>query len=71
MKSKEIKQLLEKPVSELEAMLREQEEKLRLAVSDLQHGKTKNVKEKGMIRKTIARIKTAINREANKKINAN
>ena len=61
MKTREIKELRNKPVSELLDMLRASEERLRILRFDLVQGKVKNVSQIRTLRKDIARILTVLN----------
>ena len=65
MKKNEIKELKNKSVGELEAIVRESSEKLRALRFDLAAGKVKNVNELHHTRKRIARAKTFINQHGN------
>ena len=56
-----IKEIKEKPISDLKALLGESQEKLRSLKFDLAAGKVKNVREIRSIKKGIARILTIIN----------
>lgn len=58
MKKNEINELKNKPVGELEAVVRESGDKLRALRFDLAAGKVKNVNELHQNRKKIARAKT-------------
>lgn len=69
MKSNEIKELKNKPVSELEKMLEGDEEKLRNLKFDLVAGKVKNVTELRNLKKQIARLKTFIGMNQRKQKN--
>lgn len=61
MKKKEIEDMKNKPLGELERLVIDSEEKLRALRFDLAAGKVKNVNELHHTRKTIARAKTFIN----------
>jgi ribosomal protein L29 len=67
MKKKEIQELKNKPLGELERMVLDSTEKLRALRFDLAAGKVKNVNELHRTRKTIARAKTFINQHGNEK----
>ena len=60
MKRFEAKELSQRPLPELENLLKEQREKLRLMKFDLAAGKVKNVDELRGLKKKIARISTYI-----------
>ena len=60
MKIREIRELHNKPLAELEKSLRESQERLRALKFDLAAGKVKNVGELRTLRKDIARILTFI-----------
>lgn len=60
MKKKEIQDMKNKPLGELEHMVLDSEERLRALRFDLAAGKVKNVNELHQTRKTIARAKTFI-----------
>ncbi len=60
MKKKEIQEMKQKPLGELERIVRESGEKLRTLRFDLAAGKVKNVNELHQTRKRIARAKTFI-----------
>lgn len=60
MKKKEIQELKNKPLGELERLVHESGEKLRALRFDLAAGKVKNVNELHQTRKKIARMKTFI-----------
>ncbi len=61
MKKKEIGQLKNKPVVELQKDLLEHRDKLWNLKADLAAGKVKNVEEIRQVKKTIARLLTFIN----------
>ncbi len=61
MKSKDIKQLKNKPLPELRKNLADYREKLRKLRFDLAAGKVKNISEIKAIKKAIARILTIMN----------
>ena len=63
MKKNEIKELKNKSVGELEAMVHESGEKLRALRFDLAAGKVKNVNELHKNRKIIARAKTFLRQQ--------
>ena len=58
MKRRDIKDLKQKSFAELEKLLREGRERLRVLRFDLAAGKVKNVKELRMLRKNLARMST-------------
>ena len=58
MKKKEIQELQNKPLGELERLVIDSAEKLRALRFDLAAGKVKNVNELHQTRKKIARMKT-------------
>ncbi len=60
MKKKEIQELKNKPLGELERIVLDSAEKLRALRFDLAAGKVKNVNELHQTRKRIARAKTFI-----------
>jgi len=60
MKKKEIQELKNKPLGELERIVRDSGEKLRALRFDLAAGKVKNVNELHETRRKIARAKTFI-----------
>jgi ribosomal protein L29 len=60
MKSKDIKELKDKPKVELEKMLHESRADLRKAMFDLNAGKLQNVRTLRVFRKQIARLMTFI-----------
>lgn len=60
MKRKEIQELKNKPIIELQKLLRESKEKLRLLKFDLAAGKVKDLEELRSLKKDIARIQTFI-----------
>lgn len=59
MKHTEIKALRAKSLPELQALIHENQERLRVLRLDLAAGKVKNVREIRALRKDIARIQTA------------
>lgn len=61
MKKKEIQELKNKPLPELQKLLGELKERLRVFRFDLAAGKVKNVGEMRVLRKDIARVSTFIN----------
>ena len=61
MKKKEIQEMKNKPLGELEHLIVESGERLRTLRFDLAAGKVKNVNELHHTRKNIARAKTFIN----------
>ena len=63
MKKKEIQELKNKSLGELERIVLESGEKLRALRFDLAAGKVKNVNELHQTRKTIARAKTFLRAE--------
>ena len=65
MKKKEIQELKNKPIGELERLVIDSSEKLRALRFDLAAGKVKNVKELHHTRKTIARAKTFLTQHGN------
>jgi ribosomal protein L29 len=67
MKKKEIQELKNKSLGELEHIVLESGEKLRALRFDLAAGKVKNVNELHYTRKKIARAKTFINQHGNEK----
>lgn len=58
MKKKEIQELKNKPATELEKLITEARERMRVLKFDLAAGKVKNVKDLRIIRKDIARLLT-------------
>jgi ribosomal protein L29 len=60
MKKKDIQELKNKPLGELERLVLDSGEKLRALRFDLAAGKVKNVNELHQTRRTIARAKTFI-----------
>ncbi|RJP44595.1 50S ribosomal protein L29 [Candidatus Parcubacteria bacterium] len=58
MKRKEVEELKRKPPAELEKLLRESRERLRILRFDLAAGKVKNTRELQDVRKYVARIET-------------
>jgi ribosomal protein L29 len=69
MKPKEIQELKNKPVPELQKLLKESRERLRLLKFDLAAGKVKDVSELRSLRKDIARIMTFMRVHRNKEMN--
>jgi ribosomal protein L29 len=67
MKKKEIQELKNKSLGELERIVLDGGEKLRALRFDLAAGKVKNVNELHHTRKNIARAKTFINHHGNEK----
>jgi ribosomal protein L29 len=67
MKKKEIQELKNKSVGELEHIVAESGERLRALRFDLAAGKVKNVNELHHTRKTIARAKTFLHQQASPK----
>ena len=67
MKKKEIQELKNKPIGELERLVIDSGEKLRALRFDLAAGKVKNVNELHQTRKRIARAKTFLNQHGNEK----
>jgi ribosomal protein L29 len=67
MKKKEIQELKNKPLGELERIVLDSGEKLRALRFDLAAGKVKNVNELHQTRKKIARAKTFIAQLTSKK----
>jgi ribosomal protein L29 len=63
MKKKEIQELKNKPIGELEHLVIESGEHLRALRFDLAAGKVKNVNELHQTRKKIARAKTFLNQK--------
>ena len=63
MKKKEIQELKNKPLGELERLVIDSAEKLRALRFDLAAGKVKNVNELHQTRRKIARMKTFINQK--------
>ncbi len=61
MKRKEIQELKTKPLPELQKLLKESTEQLRVLKFDLAAGKVKNVRDLRQLRKDIARMLTFIN----------
>ncbi len=61
MKKREVTELKNKPVPELEKLLREYEEQLRSLKFDLASGKVKNVTTLRVLKKNIARVLTFLN----------
>jgi ribosomal protein L29 len=66
MKKKEIQELKNKPIGELERLVLDGGEKLRALRFDLAAGKVKNVNEVRETRKKIARAKTFIAQQESK-----
>ncbi len=62
MKNKEIEQIKNKPIPELQKNLVDYRETLRKLKFDLSQGKVKNIKQIKEIKKMIARILTIINK---------
>ena len=60
MKKNDIKQLQNRPLAELEKMLQEHVERLRVLKFDLAAGKVKDIAELRTVRRDIARLKTFI-----------
>lgn len=58
MKKREIQELKNRPVAELQKLIAEARERLRVLRFDLAAGKVKNVKDLRMLRKDIARLST-------------
>lgn len=67
MKKKELQQLKNKPLPDLQKKLKESRDRLWQLKIDLVAGKVKNVREIRSIRKNIARILTFINEHGRKK----
>ena len=63
MKKKEIQEMKNKTIGELERLILDSGEKLRVLRFDLAAGKVKNVNELHHTRKTIARAKTFLNQK--------
>ncbi|TSC82031.1 MAG: 50S ribosomal protein L29 [Parcubacteria group bacterium Gr01-1014_20] len=63
MKLKEVQELKIKPVAELEKLLKESREKLRVLRFDLVAGKVKDVAELRSVKRNIGRIQTFLNQE--------
>ncbi len=61
MKKREVTELKNTPVPELEKLLREYEEQLRSLKFDLASGKVKNVTTLRVLKKNIARVLTFLN----------
>jgi ribosomal protein L29 len=61
MKKKDVQELKNKPVVELERLVKESKDRLRTLRFDLAAGKVKNVNELHQTRKKIARMETFIN----------
>lgn len=61
MKKREIQELKNKPLAELEKLVKEGRERLRVLKFDLAAGKVKDVKELRGLRKDLARAFTFIN----------
>ncbi len=68
MKAKEIQEMKNKPVAELERTVSEGVERLRALRFDLAAGKVKNVAELREVRRRIARAKTFLHEQASAKI---
>jgi len=60
MKRKEVQELKNKPLVELEKMLHDGRERLRVLKFDLAAGKVKDVRELRSLRKDLARVSTCI-----------
>jgi len=60
MKRREIQELKIKPLPELQKLLKEGRERLRILKFDLAAGKVKNVRELRSLKKNLARIQTFI-----------
>ncbi len=65
MKKREIEDLKNKPVAELQKLAAEAREQLRVLKFDLAAGKVKNVKDLRIIRKDIARLLTFTAQKSN------
>ena len=65
MKKKEIEELKHKPAAELQGLITEARERLRILKFDLAAGKVKNVKDLRILRKDIARLLTFIAQKGN------
>ena len=65
MKRRDIEELKTKPAAELEKLLRESRERLRVMKFDLAAGKVKNINEIQMLRKNVARISTFLEQSKN------
>ncbi len=63
MKRKEIEELKNKPILELEKMLKDGRSRLRVLKFDLKAGKVKNVQELRILRKDIARALTFMHKQ--------
>ena len=63
MKYKDIQELKAKPAAELQKLLKENRERLRVLRFDLAAGKVKNVNELHTVKKTIARVLTFLKQE--------
>ncbi|MBI4086309.1 MAG: 50S ribosomal protein L29 [Candidatus Liptonbacteria bacterium] len=63
MKKREIQELKNKPVAELQKLATEARERLRVLKFDLAAGKVKNVKDLRIVRKNIARFLTLQNQK--------
>jgi len=61
MKKRDIQELKTKPIAELEKLLKEGRERLRVLKFDLAAGKVKDVKELRGLHKDLARLLTFIN----------
>jgi len=66
MKKKEIQEMKNKPLGELEHLIVESGERLRTLRFDLAAGKVKNVNELRQTRRQIARAKTFIQQQSSK-----
>lgn len=66
MKLKEIQELKNKPAAELEKMLKESRDKLRVLKFDLEAGKVKDVAELRQVKRNIARMQTFLNQGTSK-----
>ena len=64
MKYKEIQELKAKPAAELQSLLKENRERLRVLRFDLAAGKVKNVNELHAVKKTIARALTFLKQQS-------
>ena len=63
MKRKEVEELKNKPLAELEKMLKDGRSRLRVLKFDLKAGKVKDVAELRSLRKDLARVLTFMNIE--------
>lgn len=61
MKLREVQELKTKPAAELEKLLKENREKLRILRFDLEAGKVKDVAELRKVKRNIGRIQTFLN----------